>query len=215
MAYIDELKELNQKDARKGFNDFYQVFDYYTIYSKSAMDYIVGGKRGSSEEINHLLKKSVEIYREHTVDYQKKYLDPQVLNEMIEQHNVDSLDYVSPERLESYVNSDNLTIRRALKHGKNNKICNNIYDTLQYDFVHERRSIDHYFENVTALHEIDRALMRAELHDGINFLSIADIAQETGIAIDDLKNLAKVCHSHTKYEEIYQKLVELQEEYQV
>lgn len=217
MTLMEQLLENSQKDSRKNFADFYNTFDLDNVFSKTMANFVLNGKREpkNAPAIMSFLSKCISIYREHTKDYlhyQEKTSD------LFENYNLTHEIGIIPERLQASTGRELLAIKRAISDDEksiNAKATNDVRDALKFDLISTQRALDGLFNNVVAYRELERRLMRAQIGDGTMIKTIYDISQESGLDIDILENLSKACHHKDDFENIYQKLVELQQAYKL
>lgn len=215
MTLMEQLLENSQKDSRKNFADFYNTFDLDKVFSKPMANFVLNGKREpkNAPVIMSFLSKCISIYRENTKDYvhyQEK------TSELYENYNLTHEVGIIPERLQTSTGRELLAIKRAIsddEKGINAKATNDVRDALKFDLISTQRSLDELFNNVTAYRELERRLMRAQIGDGTTIKTIYDISQESGLDSDLLENLSKACHHKEDFENTYQKLVNLQQVY--
>ena len=209
MTLINNLMEISELDLRHNFTDFYFTFDLDNFYSKPAVNMIMTGKK-ENESFNAFLERCLKIYRTQTNDYSSRAsLLPQKFKEYNETHIMP----LTFEKLADSLNSDASTINRIIRSQTPSKTANNIYDVLSMDLFNYDRSAKTIFNNVSAYNELKKRIMRAEIGDGKTTKTLEDVAKESGIELEILNHLEKVCKDDNLYLDTYQKLVDVQLDY--
>lgn len=214
---MDKITENAKKDSRKNFADFYETFDLNNVFSKPMANFVLSGKREAKNQkvVMNFLSRCVSIYQAQTQDYSNPTVSTK---EMFDNYNYNHSYGITAERLQESTGRELLAIKRAITDNPksiNSKSTNDVRDALKYDLIHHKRSLDKIFENVPAYKELERRLMRVEVGNGLEFLTVYDIADETGIEVEVLQDLSKACHHKDDYENVYDKLVKLQKAYEL
>ncbi|HIY92057.1 MAG TPA: hypothetical protein H9820_03815 [Candidatus Companilactobacillus pullicola] len=217
MTLMDQIQENKKMDSRKNFADFYNTFNLDSLFSKPMADFILNGKRKAKNHqlVMSFLSKCITIYREHTKDYVHCSTS---VHDLYENYNVTHEVGIIPERLQAATGREMAVVKRAINNNPksiNNQATNDVRDTLSYDLINSKYSVDNIFNNVIAYKELDRRLMRAQIGDGTNIKTIYDVSQKTGISIDVLEGLSQACRHKDDYLDVYQKLIELSIPYQL
>lgn len=211
MKLIDKLYEINKKDIRANFADFYVTFDFEFYYTKSMISYILNGKReAGSDKFKKFLENCIVVYGEHARNYND--LEPSI-KELLDQYNKTHEYFVTPETLQGIVNREVTAIKRALSLNDASKTANDVRDVLTFNLINSNRDLDNIFNNLEAYRELEKRLMRAQIGDGQTIYSIQDISDQSEIDVDILNNLYKACHHKKDFENVYEKLVSLQKNY--
>lgn len=211
MALINELMEISELDLRHNFTDFYFTFDLDTFYSKPGVNMIMTGKK-ENESFSAFLERCLAIYRTQTKDYSSfaKML-PRKFKEYNETHMIP----LTFEKLADSLNSDASTINRIIRSETPSKTANSIYDVLSMDLFNYDRSAKTIFNNISAYNELKKRVMRAEIGNGQSTKTLEDVSKETEIELDVLNHLEKVCKDDELYLDTYQKLVDVQLDYNI
>lgn len=213
MELMNSLMEISKRDLRRNFSDFYMTFDLSDYYSKPMLNLILNGKRNpNSVHFLSFISRCINIYSENTKDYRGKAKE---LGKMISEYNETHEIPLSIERLQQFTGKDASAMRMAVKKGSDSKVSNDLYDTIKMELYYEKRDLNSIFNNIRAYQELNRRLMRAQISDGNQILTIYEIAEKANLPLEDLEHLEKVCHSFEEYAKVYEALVKIQKPYEI
>lgn len=210
MNFLDKFKTIKQHDSRHSFSDFYYTFDLDDFYTDGMVHLIMTGKR-SAKNSNFLilLSRCVSVYADNTDDY--SHLAAGDLNKALHDYEKRHDLHVTNENLARYAGYNPSKIGSALK-GRG-RFIPDVWDSLSLDLLPLRRDKNSFVENVAALQELKRRLMRAEIGDGTQILTPIEVAKAANLPVDIVEHLDKACHDADTYKEVYGKLVSVQQRY--
>lgn len=153
---MDQIQENKKMDSRKNFADFYNTFNLDSLFSKPMADFILNGKRKAKNHqlVMSFLSKCITIYREHTKDYVHCSTS---VHDLYENYNVTHEVGIIPERLQAATGREMAVVKRAINNNPksiNNQATNDVRDTLSYDLINSKYSVDNIFNNVIAYKEL-------------------------------------------------------------
>ena len=199
-VYTAKISELADKDPRRTYLDFYRTFNLYEMYSEMGFYLILAGSRNFlNQDIKRAVDKMFETYSNFISDYSS--VSHVMVKEMMKQWNVSSTVKIAPQSLASHYGVTRTVFDNALK--SRSKYTVSIYEMITLGLVPDPRNPQTMFNSVESYQTLKMLIMRNIIGDGLHFLTIEQVAEKTGISLEDLKHPEKLCRTRDRYLNAY------------
>lgn len=199
-VYTKKISELADKDPRRTYLDFYRTFNLYEMYCETGLYLILEGCRNFlNQDIKTAVDKMFETYSYFESDYSK--VSHVTVKEMMKQWNVSSPIKITPQILATRYGVTRTVFDNALK--SRSKYTVSIYEMITLGLVPDPRNPQTMFNSVESYQTLKMLIMRNIIGDGLHFLTIEQVAEKTGISLEDLKHPEKLCRTRDRYLNAY------------
>ena len=199
-VYTTKIAEFADKDPRRTYLDFYRTFNLYEMYSEMGFYLILAGCRNFlNQDIKRAVDKMFEIYSNFESDYSS--ISHVMVKEMMKQWNISSPIKISPQFLATRYGVTRTVFDNALK--SRSKYTVSIYEMITLGLVPDPRNPQTMFNSVESYQTLKTLIMRNIIGDGLHFLTIEQVAEKTGISLEDLKHPEKLCRTRDRYLNAY------------
>ena len=211
-VYTTKIAEFADKDPRRTYLDFYRTFNLYEMYSEMGFYLILAGCRNFlNQDIKTAVDKMFEIYSNFESDYSS--ISHVMVKEMMKQWNVSSPIKIAPQILATRYGVTRTVFDNALK--SRSKYTVSIYEMITLGLVPDPRNPQTMFNSVESYQTLKMLIMRNIIGDGLHFLTIEQVAEKTGISLEDLKHPEKLCRTRDRYLNAYDLLTDKMPAYDV
>ena len=199
-VYTAKISELADKDPRRTYLDFYRTFNLYEMYSEMGFYLILAGSRNFlNQDIKRAVDKMFETYSDFASDYSS--VSHVTVKEMMKQWNLSSSIKIAPQILATRYGVTRTVFDNALK--SRSKYTVSIYEMITLGLVPDPRNPQTMFNSVESYQALKMLIMRNIIGDGLHFLTIEQVAEKTGISLEDLKHPEKLCRTRDRYLNAY------------
>ena len=199
-VYTAKISELADKDPRRTYLDFYRTFNLYEMYSGMGFYLILAGSRNFlNQDIKRAVDKMFETYSDFASDYSS--VSHVTVKEMMKQWNLSSSIKIAPQILATRYGVTRTVFDNALK--SRSKYTVSIYEMITLGLVPDPRNPQTMFNSVESYQALKMLIMRNIIGDGLHFLTIEQVAEKTGISLEDLKHPEKLCRTRDRYLNAY------------
>jgi|GEM_PF-2472095 hypothetical protein len=199
-VYTTKIAEFADKDPRRTYLDFYRTFNLYEMYSEMGFYLILAGCRNFlNQDIKRAVDKMFEIYSNFESDYSN--VSHIMVKEMMKQWNVSSPIKITPQILATQYGVTRTVFDNALK--SRSKYTVSIYEMITLRLVPDPKNPQTMFNSVESYQTLKTLIMRNIIGDGLHFLTIEQVAEKTGISLEDLKHPEKLCRTRDRYLNAY------------
>lgn len=199
-VYTAKISELADKDPRRTYLDFYRTFNLYEMYSEMGFYLILAGSRNFlNQDIKRAVDKMFETYSDFSSDYSS--VSHVTVKEMMKQWNLSSSIKIAPQILATRYGVTRTVFDNALK--SRSKYTVSIYEMITLGLVPDPRNPQTMFNSVESYQTLKMLIMRNIIGDGLHFLTIEQVAEKTGISLEDLKHPEKLCRTPDRYLNAY------------
>lgn len=199
-VYTAKISELADKDPRRTYLDFYRTFNLYEMYSEMGFYLILAGSRNFlNQDIKRAVDKMFETYSDFESDYSN--VSHVTVKEMMKQWNLSSSIKIAPQILATRYGVTRTVFDNALK--SRSKYTVSIYEMITLGLVPDPRNPQTMFNSVESYQALKMLIMRNIIGDGLHFLTIEQVAEKTGISLEDLKHPEKLCRTRDRYLNAY------------
>lgn len=199
-VYTAKISELADKDPRRTYLDFYRTFNLYEMYSEMGFYLILAGSRNFlNQDIKRAVDKMFETYSDFASDYSS--VSHVTVKEMMKQWNLSSSIKIAPQILATRYGVTRTVFDNALK--SRSKYTVSIYEMITLGLVPDPRNPQTMFNSVESYQALKMLIMRNIIGDGLHFLTIEQVAEKTGISLEDLKHPEKLCRTRDCYLNAY------------
>lgn len=199
-VYTAKISELADKDPRRTYLDFYRTFNLYEMYSEMGFYLILAGSRNFlNQDIKRAVDKMFETYSDFASDYSS--VSHVTVKEMMKQWNLSSSIKIAPQILATRYGVTRTVFDNALK--SRSKYTVSIYEMITLGLVPDPRNPQTMFNSVESYQALKKLIMRNIIGDGLHFLTIEQVAEKTGISLEDLKHPEKLCRTRDRYLNAY------------
>lgn len=199
-VYTAKISELADKDPRRTYLDFYRTFNLYEMYSEMGFYLILAGSRNFlNQDIKRAVDKMFETYSDFANDYSS--VSHVTVKEMMKQWNLSSSIKIAPQILATRYGVTRTVFDNALK--SRSKYTVSIYEMITLGLVPDPRNPQTMFNSVESYQALKMLIMRNIIGDGLHFLTIEQVAEKTGISLEDLKHPEKLCRTRDRYLNAY------------
>ena len=199
-VYTAKISELADKDPRRTYLDFYRTFNLYEMYSEMGFYLILAGSRNFlNQDIKRAVDKMFETYSDFASDYSS--VSHVTVKEMMKQWNLSSSIKIAPQILATRYGVTRTVFDNALK--SRSKYTVSIYEMITLGLVRDPRNPQTMFNSVESYQALKMLIMRNIIGDGLHFLTIEQVAEKTGISLEDLKHPEKLCRTRDRYLNAY------------
>lgn len=199
-VYTESIADFVSKDPRRTYLDFYRTFNLYEMYSEMGFYLILAGSRNFlNQDIKRAVDKMFETYSDFVDDYSS--VSHVYVKEMIKRWNLTSSVKIAPQSLASHYGVTRTVFDNALK--SRSKYTVSIYEMITLGLVPDPRNPQTMFNSVESYQMLKMLTMRNIIGDGLHFLTIEQVAEKTGISLEDLKHPEKLCRTRDRYLNAY------------
>ena len=199
-VYTAKISELADKDPRRTYLDFYRTFNLYEMYSEMGFYLILAGSRNFlNQDIKRAVDKMFETYSDFASDYSS--VSHVTVKEMMKQWNLSSSIKIAPQILATRYGVTRTVFDNALK--SRSKYTVSIYEMITLGLVPDPRNPQTMFNSVESYQALKMLIMRNIIGDGLHFLTIEQVAEKTGISLEDFKHPEKLCRTRDRYLNAY------------
>lgn len=199
-VYTAKISELADKDPRRTYLDFYRTFNLYEMYSEMGFYLILAGSRNFlNQDIKRAVDKMFETYSGFASDYSS--VSHVTVKEMMKQWNLSSSIKIAPQILATRYGVTRTVFDNALK--SRSKYTVSIYEMITLGLVPDPRNPQTMFNSVESYQALKMLIMRNIIGDGLHFLTIEQVAEKTGISLEDLKHPERLCRTRDRYLNAY------------
>ena len=198
--YTTKIAEFGDKVPRRTYLDVYRTFNLYEMYSEMGFYLILAGCRNFlNQDIKRAVDEVFGIYSTFESDYSN--VSHIMVKEMMKQWNVSSPIKITPQILATQYGVTRTVFDNALK--SRSKYTVSIYEMITLGLVPDPRNPQTMFNSVESYQTLKTLIMRNIIGDGLHFLTIEQVAEKTGISLEDLKHPEKLCRTRDRYLNAY------------
>lgn len=188
------------KDPRRSLFDFYRTFRMDYLYSEAGLYFVLSGNRNFvNPDFKTFIDRSFDIYGSNVPDYSS--VTPVQVQQMMQQWNTSSHIRIDAQTLSMYFGLARSVFATALKSRSNYTMS--IYEMITLGLVPDDKDPQTMYNNIDGYWTLKRKIMRAMAGDGLNFLTLEELAQKTGIPLDNLEHVETLCRNRDRYLNAY------------
>ncbi|KRL78248.1 hypothetical protein [Ligilactobacillus equi] len=191
-----KMDKLIEKDLRKTILEVYLAFEISEVYSESAYQLIIYGKRNANNENTYrFLIDNLNIMDLYTYDYSERDLD--ALKDDLAQTGKRNGVLLDVRRIAQLLDLSQSNISRAVK--MLTKTTCSMCEVADLNLVSKDGLINTVTNTPYFYRKITNKVMRALAHNGRTILTQEELAERTGLDLEKIKHPELFCRNKDEY----------------